>query len=423
MSRNTSTGITVAKSLHVETAFVGSMAYLSLDRPLLAETLVLSGGRKGEIVRRLSEDNGRTWKETGSAGWEEVRGGRSVHRHHPTYCLDPEHRILIEFVTEYERWADESMSFGPDASKDMLELRTGRVFYRFSRDEGQTWGARKQLIQAGPGYDSVNWADGIRYGKNSGNLCPLARVKKLRDGSLIAPVWFWRLGDDGELQRFPDRFGDTIWPAVAQATFRGRWRDDLSDLDWEMANHLTAPEYMTRDLDEGEAVELDNGRLMMVMRGDSGPRQVMTNTKFFAISKDGGRTWGPVVPLTYPDASLVSSPASVPNLFRSAKNGRIYLIANILPEPTRGCDPRYPLAIAEVDPTYYWVLPETVTVIDDRQPHHPKGLRFSNWQRIEDRETGNPVIYMTESRYDSIVPDTEGTICPHAYRYEIRLPD
>ena len=230
MTVSSGSGITVRKELHAEEAFVGSMAYLSSSRPLLAETLVLSGDRKGEVVRRVSEDNGRTWVETETLQMQEPKGDRVVHRHHPTYYLDEEHGVLIEFVTEYERWATEKMSFGPEIQKNMLEFSTGRIFYRFSRDEGKTWSARKQLIQSGPGYDAVHWADGIEYGKNSCNLCPLARVTKLGDGTLIAPVWFWRLDDKGELIRLPDRFGEEVWPITAVACFRGRWREVVGSL-------------------------------------------------------------------------------------------------------------------------------------------------------------------------------------------------
>ncbi|MDI9586338.1 MAG: sialidase family protein [Acidobacteriota bacterium] len=423
MPSTPSSGITVETTLHHEEAFVASMAYMSAARPVLCETLVLAGQRRGEVIRRISEDNGRTWTETGTVVLQEHRGDRNLHWHHPTYCLDPEHGLLIEFTTQYERWANERMSFGPDATDDMLELRTGRIFYRFSRDEGRTWGARKQLVQTGPGYDETRWANGIEYGKNTGNLCPLSRVLKLRDGSILAPIWFWELGEDGELLKLPDRFGELIWPSTAVATFRGEWREELCDYEWQMSNAVTAPEYMTRGLDEGAVAELDDARLLMLMRGSSDVRQVMTGAKFFCTSKDGGRTWGPAVPLTYPDLRIVHSPSSLPNLFRSCKNGRVYLIANVLPAPTRGCDPRYPLVIAEVHPMYYWVIPETVTVIADRRDDQPDLVRFSNWQMIEDRETGNPVLFMTATRADAILPGSEGTILPHAYRYEIRLPE
>ena len=72
---------------------------------------------------------------------------------------------------------------------------------------------------------------------------------------------------------------------------------------------------------------------------------------------------------------------------------------------------------------YVWALPETETVIENRQEGQPNLVRFSNWQRIEDRDTGNPVIYMTAAAADACLPSTEGVILPHSYRYEIRLPE
>lgn len=42
---------------------------------------------------------------------------------------------------------------------------------------------------------------------------------------------------------------------------------------------------------------------------------------------------------------------------------------------------------------------------------------------IEDRETGNPVIYMTEGLAEAIIPGEKSKIIPDSYRYEIRLPD
>lgn len=415
--------IYVEKKLHMENAMVTSIGYTSFTKPVLAETVTLIGGKGGEIMR-VSTDNGRTWTKTGDGVLEEMRGDRIIRRYYPVYHLDSDHGILIEFFTEYERGADEKLSFGPEAATmEILEFRTARIFYRFSKDDGETWGSPKQLIQKGAGYDDVHWADGIYYGKNSGYFAELMRAIKLKDGAIIVPICFWRLDDDGKMIKWPDRFGDLIWPIMASACFRGCWRNDMSDLEWEMSNHVTLPEYMSRDVDEPAVAELDNGNLMMLMRGGACAWQTMPSVKFYAISKDGGRTWGPAVPLTYPDGSFAYSPGSLANLFRSSKNGRMYLIANILPGPCRQCDPRYPLVIAEVDQKYYWVLPETVTVIDDRQPHHPKGVRFSNWQRIEDRETGNPIIYMTEALIDAIIPDTEGTISPHSYSYEIKLPE
>ena len=81
--------------------------------------------------------------------------------------------------------------------------------------------------------------------------------------------------------------------------------------------------------------------------------------------------------------------------------------------------------LKETIQTYFWALPETETVIADREERHPQFVRFSNWQRIEDRETGNPVIYLTEDRIDRLFDDVfpGGTIIPDSYRYEINVPE
>ena len=64
------------------------------------------------------------------------------------------------------------------------------------------------------------------------------------------------------------------------------------------------------------------------------------------------------------------------------------------------------------------------TVIQDRESRHGRMIRFSNWRGHHDRETGNPVIYMTEARVDSIIPDPEEQpIVPDSYRYEMVLPE
>jgi len=418
----------VEKTLHQQDAFVCSMGYISASRPVLAETLVLSGKRTGEVIRRVSEDNGRTWAEAGNARYEEKRGDRVALRFFPVHLTDPDNGILIEFVTEYEQKV--GYSFGPEVPDYLVELwlnfpphLTARILYRFSKDDGRSWGSWKQLIQSGAAYDAAHWADGIYYGKNAAYLDEMLRAVKLKDGAIIVPISLSaRLDENGRWLKLPDRFGDVLWPVGAVACFRGEWRANRGDYEWQMSNLVTLPEYMSRDLSEPAVAEVTDGKLMMIIRGGACAWQSFPGVKFFAISKDGGHTWGPAVPLTYPDGSFVHSPGSLPNLFRSSKNGKVYLIANVLPGPCRQCDPRYPLVIAEVDSKYYWVLPETVTVIENRQEGQPDLVRFSNWQRIEDQETGNPVIYMTATRADAFVPGTEGVILPHSHRYEIMLP-
>ena len=423
MSEKIGTGITIEKTLHKKNAFVVAMAYTSQTKPILQET-VHDGLREDNGKKHIcrSEDNGKTWTVIGEDNWEEKRGDRTARRDAGSSHIDPTHNILIQFFSEAEYGPEGDYdSFGPGVDGMPLQARTGRIVYRFSRDEGQSWTPMKHLIQKGLEYDQTHWADGLYCGKNMGFFGELMRVTQTSDGSLILPICFYYLGEDGAVVKYPDRFGEVIWPSMASASFRGRWREDLSDIDWEMSNHLMSPEHLGYSLDEPAVAEMDDGTLMMLMRSSSTARQTMTGVKFFSISRDGGRTWGPAVPFTYPDGSFVHSPGSVPHLFRCSKNGKVYAIGNFLPGPCRMSDPRYPLSIVEVDQKYFWAIPETETVIADREHRHPKFVRFSNWQRIEDQISRNPVIYMTEDRIDRLFDDVfpDGTIIPDAYRYEI----
>jgi len=412
------TSMTVEKRLHHKNAFVQAITYASLEKPKLLEIITVGGsitvGSRGKTLIRTSVDNGKNWEITGEWQPEESNIETSV----PTYFLDPDHNILVEFFTEAKKWLEgEEMSHLK--AVDLSIMGSQKIYYRFSKDEGRTWSPKKQLIQKG--YTEDNWAEGIRYGKNGGSFGHLLRVTKLRDGSLMVPFNFLTIDEKGDIRTPVDRFGLEIWPTEGCASFRGTWKEDLSDIEWDVSNLLAVPEYISRSLCEPAVAEMDNGVLMMLMRGCSGPTQAIPSVKFFSVSKDKGKTWGPAVPLTYPDSSYVYSPGSVPNLFRSSKNDKVYIIANILPEPTKSCDPRYPLKIAEIDKEYLWVKAETETVIEDRQERHPRFVRFSNWAWIEDRETGNPVVFLTEARVDEIIPD-EGTVITDSYRYEVQLP-
>ncbi len=408
--------VMILRTLHMENAQVSSMAYLSATKPILQQTFV----REGKTYLSVSHDNGRTWSPPQIEAWEQkLEKTIATHDQREIY-VDAARGVVIDFRRRIESWADQNYDFGPDMQGDLPQLRTGRIFYRFSRDDGETWTPFKQLVHAADGYDKTNWAPGITYGRNTAYVY---QPMRLDDNTVLLPISFGVRNADGELARRTDRFGERIWPAEGVATFRGTWRADGNDLDWTMSNRIEPEEHLTFDLAEPAVAAVDDGKLLMVMRGSATARQTMSGVKWLSISRDGGRTWSQIVPLTYPDGPLLNSPASLPNLFRAKKNNKLYLITNIIDRPVRQSDPRFPLQLIEIHPQYLWALRDTVTIIADREAHHPELVRFSNWVRITDRETGNPVIFMTEARADSIVPYRSGKTSPHAWRYEIVLPN
>ncbi len=414
----------VSRTLHMENARVSSAGYISRDKPILClgVSRALQGPSSGSGTDLLvSDDNGGIWRQREEWALQAADSPQVVQRGPAFYC-DSDNGRLLEFHVCHNVCGD-GMTFGPgDNSYDGM-VTTRRWYYRVSADEGRTWSPKRQLIQHGCGFDDVHWAAGIWYGKNSAECHPAGLVKT-RDGTLILPATLVPLDPQGRILRCIDRFGGQIYPEYHVACFRGRWREDLTNIDWELSNPLSAPEYLALNLCEPTVASIDDKTLMMVMRATSGPRQALPGVKFFSLSRDSGQHWGPVVPLTYPDGSYVHSPASYPELFRSSRTGRVYLIANILDRPCKMCDPRHPLCIAEISPKYFWVLPKTVAAIETRKPNQHAYVRFSNWASYEDRQNGHRVLFMTESRIDSLFDGLvqDGDVSPHAWRYEIELP-
>lgn len=149
-------------------------------------------------------------------------------------------------------------------------------------------------------------------------------------------------------------------------------------------------------------------------------RPGVPSVKLLSVSEDNGRRWSPPKPLTYEDGTYIYSSRSYPDLFRSSKNGRVYALFNIAPGPTWGCDPRDALHLVELDQRTLRARRKTVTVVEARHPAHHSLVRYSNWCRIQDRRTGNPLVFMTLSMCE-YCPVRRGYDL-NGYRYEIELP-
>ena len=163
--------------------------------------------------------------------------------------------------------------------------------------------------------------------------------------------------------------------------------------------------------------------MTMRVRTHRGAKLAIPSGKFYTTSADQGKAWSEPEPLRYSDGRQVYCPACLAHAFCSPKNGRLYIITNILDAPTCGCDPRTTLQIAEVDLQTLRIIPETVTVIETRDAAagQPETIRFSNWTRYEDRATQNTVLFMTGCPGDVGRHETCG-VPPHCYRYDIILP-
>lgn len=171
---------------------------------------------------------------------------------------------------------------------------------------------------------------------------------------------------------------------------------------WRASNRrFVDPTVSSRGLLEPDAAVLNDGRILVVCRGSDTPET--PGRKWMTVSEDGGATIGPVKELLYDDGERFYSPSSIHRFYRPAArpavsdslSDRLYWIGNIVPEPPAGNRPRYPLVIAEVDQERCAVVRESVSVIDTRAGTEPEDLSLSNFQILQNRETGCLELYMT----------------------------
>jgi hypothetical protein len=163
---------------------------------------------------------------------------------------------------------------------------------------------------------------------------------------------------------------------------------------WRASNRVAiAPELSSRGLLEPEATVLKDGRILIVCRGSN--TATTPGRKWRILSDDGGKTLQPVEELRYADGERFYSPSSIHRFLRSRRNGVLYWVANIVPEPPRGNEPRYPLCLAEIDEARAAVRREGLVTIDTRRPGEPDALQLSNFSVLEDRATADIELYIS----------------------------
>jgi hypothetical protein len=424
--------IEVYRSVHVEQptdveeATVASLGYVSNDQNILMETVWYGAQRRfhfaaqgiaesgytpqAPVIRR-STDNGRTWEAVGE--WQTVtpiHGRRELNSLSPNWVVNPRTGSLLRMYTTSESVRGTL----PWASENPTSI-TRLIWTQMSHDGGRGWSQPEQLIVRGEGYDHRHWAPETYYGRNGAGVEGVTPLPTA-DGRFIQPMF---MHASAELQAKGVR-----WRC---ALLIGSWRDDDGGVDWELSNPVHVDPAQGHDDGEPSAAFLPDGRLLMTLRSRSFPNDglPLQSARFYTTSDDLGQTWTDPLPLRYTDGGQVYCPASLAHVLVSGKNGRPYIITNVLDAPTtRGCDPRTTLHIAAMDPTTLGIIRDTVTVIETRDVDagEPENIRFSNWRRYEDRENGNIVLLMTAGPGD--VGRHPGCGCaPHSYRYDIVLPD
>lgn len=317
----------------------------------------------------FSSDHGETW--SGQVSLESSRqsplGMFRAMFFFPPFC-DPASGRLLMVGEEGVLPADSSH----DAFTSLYTV------YRTSSDGGRTWSPARRVMQNGAGFTAEHPLDSVYVGKNASQTASVFYSRD--DGAVIVPIQLSIL-KDGKLYLPPGAY-----TYLDSAMLIGRWRDDGS-IGWDLGGRIhLPPEKSLRGAFEPTVVEFDDGRMLVVLRANDGH-------KWYAVSNDGGMTWGEVRPWTYSDGSPFFSPSSFSMLVKHS-DGTRYWFGNITPTVPHGNNPRYPLVVGRVDPKTLLLEKDSVVVIDDRRAGDSPALQLSNFNLVEDRRTGDFLLRM-----------------------------
>jgi hypothetical protein len=203
-------------------------------------------------------------------------------------------------------------------------------------------------------------------------------------------------------------------------TVLGRWTS-AGRLEFELGAALTIePERSSRGLDENTLLELADGRIAAVCRGDNSAFPEKPGYKWLSFSSDEGRTWSAPEPLPCDRGEPFESGANGSALFRSIHNGRLYWLGNLAlrGERAKGNWPRSPLCLVEVQEEPFALKRDTVFAVDERGFNDSPRVQMSNFRFYQDRETGHLVIFLT--RYGEV--SEKDWMLANYYRYRVALP-
>lgn len=282
------------------------------------------------------------------------------------------------------------------------------TYLRYSRDGGRSWSEPKQLrYEEGADFDPSNPLKLEFLLKNQAYFG--SNILAHSNGTLIHPVAHANAPGDPE--------NDTRAWRMGSLCFIGKWEADKGDYRWRAGKRVEiSPEVSSRGLMEPEAAELKDGRIFVVWRGSNTAKT--PGRKWFSVSNDGGETLAPPDELHYDDGSRFYSPSSYHRMIRRSRDGKLYWIGNICPEPPNANLPRFPLVIAEVDETIPALRKKTVTAIDDRNKDQGPDVQFSNFSLLENRETGEFELWLT-----TYGEDTSNVYTSDCYHYVVAFPN
>lgn len=399
MNSNAKSGIKVSsKEVFMPSPGPGSAIFAttyaaSISSPTLVCLHALSSRSDTVDVsfRRFSTDNGRTWSKAEERPTKFHAANGTGRRHPRGGFLDPHTGCFLEFWTE-----------GVLPTDDPLEgMRQWGLMHSISKDGGRTSIASGPIIQDEPGYDEAHPFPGVHRGRTCIMIGDFScRPIALADGVILLPVQASPAGPDGFYHKPAGAL--TFTDALV---LRGTWKDECR-IAWQASARVSCPPNVsTRGMIEPTLAELDDGRILMVLRGSNDDAQTIPGYRWHSFSDDKGLTWSAPKPWRFTDDSEpFFSPSSCSQLIPHS-SGKIFWTGNICKKNPRCNSPRYPLVMAEVDQATGLLLRDTLTVIDDLQPGENPRMTLSNFLVREDLESTDLLLHMTRLFFHPDRPD------------------
>lgn len=193
-----------------------------------------------------------------------------------------------------------------------------------------------------------------------------------------------------------------VFPSCPQVTnglivVRGKWNTAQQRYELSYSRPVVLSDLQSsRGVMEPTLAELPNGRIIVVVRGSNVVRPAWNTRiskkapgfKWYCYSDDDGNTFTPLLPWHFDTREVIYSSSTLSTLIHSDKNGKTYWIGNITdPCETDGNYMRWPLYIGEV--TLDGLLKkDSLVMIDTKREGEADGVQLSNFEILQDRETG-----------------------------------
>ena len=311
--------------------------------------------------KMFSKDNGLTWTEPIAIKTKEKleKGMKRSYIRSP--IIDKKRDLLINFKIE-----------GILPTDDPLEgLKWWHISYMVSKDNGKSNYIEKRVVLDENEFSNSHPINGVYEGRNSimmGDTTELAIItehQKDNDDNdcILLPVQITPIGPKGEYVNlgggYTFHYATLIKGKILDSGYI-KWIDVSNKIE---ISHTKS----TRGAIEPTIIELNDGRLLMVLRGSNGGTKdvncELPGYRWYSISYDGGKTFSKPAPWTYINGKNFYSPSSCSQLLKHS-NGKIYWIGNISKSNPKANMPRNPIYICEVEQSSLLLKEETLCVID-----------------------------------------------------------